>query len=286
MNRTKRSTRKFKSRKQNNHRQKKTTHIKYRKHGKIGERNKSKRKSRKIFLGGGATREQQDQHHLRFQYIYDFMKLLKVNNLLINCRRLESRSLESPFKELVCSDTWHDIFRSDIINKTLNLKKFGYLKFPLYENTNYYKVIKTLSSIIDNEKMIKVISNNSIFNEIMTSHNIHYSNEIAFFNNFPIIYKHEKDKYMYILRIDDIQNIYKMELPQAQPPAEEEAAAKQAQEEAAEEEAAKQAAEEAKAKARLKQLNKQKMAAAARIKAAPAKQAEKQEQTGEEQTGQ
>ena len=60
---------------------------------------------------------------------------------------------------------------------------------------------------------------------------------------------HNKDNYMYILLIDDTQTIYKMELPQAQPQAEEEAAAKQAEEEEAAA-AAKQAQEEAAAAAK------------------------------------
>jgi len=241
MSRTKRSTRKFKSRKQNNHRQKKTRHTKYRKHrkhGKISKRNKSKRKSRKIFFwGGGPTREQNELHQIRFEYIYEFMKLLKNKNLLIPCR-----ILESPFKELLCSNTWNDIFRTEIINQTLNIK------YKLYDNTNYYRVIKRLTSIIDNEKMNQAISNNSIFNEQIETGNIQHNNEIPFFNNSPIIYMHNKDNYMYILLIDDTQTIYKMELPQAQPQAEEEAAAKQAEEEEAA--AAKQAQEEAAAAAK------------------------------------
>ena len=178
MSRTKRSTRKFSSRKQNNHRQKKTRdkkHRKHRKHGKIGERNKSKRKSRKIFWGG-FTQEQRKQHLRRFENIKDFLEI--NSRILVNNFDMEN-------------------YIHDIEN------------FPLYDNddNNYRNTIKQLETFIDTIKLIENIkSKGSLFNSIDIT-DISEINKIRYLKyrtneSTPVIKSINIDNRKYFLTLD------------------------------------------------------------------------------------
>ena len=195
MSRTKRSMRKFSSRKQNNHRQKKTRHTKYRKHRKIGKRNKSKRKSRKIFLRGGwmftknkqkqddkkqddkkqdvitytITRKGTEQHNRRFEYIMTFLFFGSTNNLFIKNENL-NENFDDNHKKNIYNNLKDIIFNIEDRNKYITkIYKYFYdiKNFPLFDekegelikhkNTNYTTTIKMLEKIIDKDKLIVAI---------------------------------------------------------------------------------------------------------------------------------
>ena len=177
MGRTKRLMRKFSSRKQNNRRQKKTRHTKYRKHRRIGKRNKSKRKSRKIFWGGFTPREQ-EQHIRRFEYIKLFLYFGKNYDVFIEYKKLDE-TLDKKF------DTYHQNHIYDKLKNIIkitdsdeeyikitkeyfeNIKKFplfdvieeieGEEEVSVYVNENYTTTIKMLEKIIDDVNLINLI---------------------------------------------------------------------------------------------------------------------------------
>lgn len=268
MGRTKRSTRKFNSRKQNNHRQKKTRHIKYRKHrkhGKISERNKSKRKNRKIFWGGTPNREEMEQHERRFNKIKQFLLMGNMYNFFIKPENFKTLSddthiniIYNKLKDIIGSDTKNFINKIDQHFKDINI-------FRLYDDDgefnmnspNYMYIIKMLAEFIDKDSCIqKIHSKSTGFNSIVdinpNYHNIRDSGNIRYITEIysdylsQIITSFNDISYKYYLTLD--ANIFRELLSDEEIAA----AAKQAQEAA--EKQAQEAAEKAKGNKRVAQL--------------------------------
>lgn len=162
MTRTKRSTRKFNSRKQNNHRQKKTRdkkHRKHRKHGKISERNKSKRKSRKIFWGGAPSIEkiQELASFLSTCYILNlFTEDSFTTNVFTNVEKIINNI--DIFYKTIRDDPAimeHDKLARIIDNITPELNSL------IFDEDRYYDFIKYLQSYISEPKLINFINHHN-----------------------------------------------------------------------------------------------------------------------------
>ena len=247
MSRTKRSTRKFKSRKQNNHRQKKTRHTKYRKHrkhGKISERNKSKRKSRKIFWGGAPNQEQREQHLRRYGYIKVFLNFGNTytlfrdfNEIKFDLNLKRNYSSFSLFDELE-----HNILDKlrNIISNSSNLDEYNIKideyfddidEFPLFDeiryttSIKYTTTIKMLEKIIDNHNLIDAIDGHKPdfpqptdidINDIDNGHSISYV--MLEDGDVPIIKSFIHNDYKYYLTL--YTWLYKRSLTQEEKQAE------------------------------------------------------------------